>query len=196
MRHLHAVHQEGEEELVRRAREGDPEAFRRLVEDHLPRLWKVAWRILRHREDTEDVMQEVFLAAYRALPRFRGECSLSTWLHRIAVTRALNHLSSGAEKIRRSSEPWERDGGEEFHPAGEPAASSPLRALETGELQRRLARCLDKLPPAWRAALALRDVEGFSYEEMSRSLKIALGTVRSRLARARLALRECLQEEG
>jgi len=196
MQNLQAVPRDGEEELIRRARQGDPEAFQRLVEEHLPRLWKVAWRILRHREDTEDVMQEVFLAAYRALPGFRGDSSLSTWLHRIAVTRALNHRGAAAERIRRASEPWEGMSGEEIRSAGEASVPSPLKTLETRELLRKVARCLDKMPAAFRAALALRDVESFSYEEMAETLDIAVGTVRSRLARARMALRQCVQEES
>jgi RNA polymerase sigma-70 factor (ECF subfamily) len=196
MQRLKVVPPDGEEELIRRARAGDPDAFQRLVEEHLPRLWKVAWRILRHREDTEDVMQEVFLAAYRGLSGFRGESSLSTWLHRITVTRALNFRDTAAERIRRAAEPWAGAAGEEFRAGGAWTPPSPLKSLETRELARRVARCLDQLPAAWRAILALRDVESFSYEETARTLGIALGTVRSRLARARIALRECVQEEG
>jgi RNA polymerase sigma-70 factor, ECF subfamily len=196
MRNLRVVLGEGEEELVRKARKGDPEAFQRLVDEHLPRLWRVVWRILRHREDTEDVMQEVFLAAYRALPGFRGDSSLSTWLHRIAVTRALNHRGTAAERIRRASEPWEGAGGEDFRQAGGASVATPLASLEAEELLRRVTDCLERLPAAWRGILALRDVESFSYEEMSRILGIAVGTVRSRLARARLALRECVEGKG
>ena len=196
MRYPQAVPPDGEEELVRRARLGDSEAFQRLVEEHLPRLWNVAWRILRHREDTEDVMQEVFLAAYRGLPGFRGESSLSTWLHRITVTRALNYRDTAAERIRRAAGPWAGTAGEEFRAGGTWNPPSPLRTLETRELLSRVARCLDKLPGVWRAALALRDVENCSYQEMARTLGIAVGTVRSRLARARMALRECVQEGG
>src|SRR5439155_12741200 len=96
-----------ETELVERARAGDRQAFDRLTEMHLPRVWRVVWGVLRHREDTEDIVQEVFLTAYRSLPDYRAECSLSTWLHRIAVTRALNHLDLAAEKVRRSSLPIE-----------------------------------------------------------------------------------------
>ncbi|HEV8336146.1 MAG TPA: sigma-70 family RNA polymerase sigma factor [Candidatus Polarisedimenticolia bacterium] len=196
MRNLRLVSPDSEEELVRRARLGDADAFQSLVRQYLPRLWKVAWRILRHREDTEDVMQEVFLSAYRALPEFRGESSLSTWLHRIAVTRALNHRDKAAERIRRVSDPWTGFAGERFRSAEASETASPLRTLETRELMRRVSQCLEKMPMSFRAVLSLRDVETLSYEETARILGIALGTVRSRLARARLALRECVQEEG
>jgi len=184
---------------VARARGGDREAFDRIVESHLAAVWRVVWRIVRHREDTEDLVQEVFLAAFQALPGFRGESRLSTWLHRIAVTRALNHLERSEEKIRRASraldeaadQPDAEAGGAGLAPA-EGQAPSPLQELEAGELRRRLDECLERLPGAWRAVLILRDVESASYGEIARVVGIALGTVRSRLARARLALRRCV----
>src|SRR5262249_27087729 len=92
-----------EERLVARAQGGDREAFALLVQIHLQHVWAVVWRILRHHEDTEDVVQEAFLAAFRALPHYRREARLSTWLHRIAVTRALNHLDRKEEKMRRAA---------------------------------------------------------------------------------------------
>ncbi len=189
-----------DEITLERARGGDREAFDRLVGVHLPRVWRVVWRVLRHREDTEDVVQEVFLAAYKALPEFRGDSLLSTWLQRIAVTRALNHIERVSEKVRRASQPLESGGAGTEEAAGlQPGmiiatdAPSPLQALEAEELRRRLLECLGRLPAAWRTVLALRDGEGSSYEEMSRALGIALGTIRSRLARARLALRRCVE---
>jgi len=199
-----------EETLVARARAGDRDAFGRLVDSHVDRVWTLVWRVLRHHEDTEDVVQEVFLAAWQALPGFRGEARLATWLQTIAVTRALNHRARGAERLRQASIPLDRlaegdaparAGGASLAgrpPAAEPAdphpAASPLRALEAGELRRRLARCLEKLPAAWRAILALRDGGDRPYEEIATTLGLALGTVRSRLARARLALRDCVEE--
>lgn len=192
-------------DLIRRARGGDREAFAPLVEAHLPQVWSVVWRILRHQEDTEDVVQEVFLAAFQALPSFRGEARLSTWLHRIAVTRALNHLDRSEEKIRRASQALEDKPAGRAGWAMAPAVAadawqsrdpSPLKSLEAGEIRRRLAECLRKLPGAWRAVLALRDVDRISYEEIAQVSGIALGTVRSRLARARLALRDCMEAGG
>lgn len=188
-----------EARLVARARGGDREAFDRIVESHLAVVWRVVWRIVRHREDTEDVVQEVFLAAFQAMPGFRGDSRLSTWLHRIAVTRALNHLERSEEKIRRASraldeaavEPMDGASGDGLAPSGR-HVPSPLQELEAGELRRRLDECLTRLPGPWRAVLVLRDVESASYEEIARVVGIALGTVRSRLARARMALRRCV----
>ena len=189
-----------DERLVERARAGDRDAYDLLVEAHMSRVWRVVWRIVRHAEDTEDVVQEVFLTAWRGLADFRGEARFSTWLHSIAVTRALNHLDRASEKVRRSSVPLESFGNPD--PERERAAPielrasdgpSPLQMLEAAEVERRIALCLDRLPPAWRAVLALRDDEDRSYEEIARMMDLALGTVRSRLARARVSLKECVE---
>jgi RNA polymerase sigma-70 factor (ECF subfamily) len=189
-----------EARLIERARSGDREAFERLMEAHLERVWGLVWRVLRHREDTEDVVQEVFLTAWRSLPGFRGDASLATWLGRIAVTRALNHLDRGGEKVRRGSVSLTTEPDETAPSAGRVVelmdarpGASPLKVLEARDLGRRLSICLARLPAAWRAALALRHGEHRSYEEIAASLGLALGTVRSRLARARLALKECVE---
>ncbi|MFQ5720473.1 MAG: RNA polymerase sigma factor [Acidobacteriota bacterium] len=182
---------------VRRAAAGDREAFAELMEDELPRVWRVVWRILRHDQDTEDVVQDVFLQVHRALPRFRGEARFSTWLHRIAVNRALNHHDRAAERLRRASRPIDEApddaAGVKHGLALAAGAPTPLHALEVKELQQRLAVCLEKLPAAWRAVLALRDAEVMSYQEIAATLGSALGTVRSRLARTRLFLKRCVE---
>jgi len=185
--------------LLARARAGDRVAFEGLVERHLSQVWGVVWRIVRHTQDAEDVVQDTFLTAWRSLGDFREEAALSTWLHRIAVTRALHHVERASERMRRASRSID---DEETGPAAlialeggrsRAAAESPLRQLESKELLARLQQCLDKLPPAWRAVLALRDVDALAYDEIARVLEVALGTVRSRLARARLALKECVE---
>ena len=184
---------ENEAGLVERAREGDTEAFDRLVQAHLGAVWRVVWRILRHREDTEDVVQEVFLTAYQALAGYRGDCRLSTWLHRIALTRSLNHRRSRGERLRRASRPLEVGTGLTLATAGGIEERTPLVDLQSKELLQRLSACLESLPVIWRAAVALRDGEEMSYEEMADVLGVPLGTVRSRLARARSALRDCVR---
>lgn len=173
------------------------------MDAHLPQVWRVVWRILRHREDTEDVVQEVFLSAHRSLEKFRAESLLSTWLHRIAVNRALNYRNLSAEQMRHASEsldgpePDQAEGSRETAGTRLPATSpSPLQELERKELERRVAECMKTIPPLWRAVLGLRDGESLSYEEIAARMEIALGTVRSRLARARLALRRCVEGEA
>jgi RNA polymerase sigma-70 factor (ECF subfamily) len=177
-----------ESDLVQQARAGDRRAFDQLVAIPLPQVWATVWRVLRHLEDSEDVVQEVFVTAHRALSGFRGDSKFSTWLHRIAVTRALNHIEKSEEKLRRASDPFDPES------ASVPRAiQTPLRALEAKELMRRLADCLGKLPAAWRAVLALRDAEEKSYEQIAEALHVELGTVRSRLARARASLKDCVE---
>jgi len=186
-----------EDALLARARAGDRDAFGTLVERHLPHVWRVAFRIVRDEADAEDVAQETFLAAWRALATFRGEALFSTWLHRIAVARALNHLDRAAEKTRRASAPLVRGDGAEIDVGpewgAEAEARSPLAALEAEELRRRLLDCFRALPGPWRVVLALRDAEELPYEEIAARADLALGTVRSRLARARLRLKECVE---
>lgn len=191
-----------EDELVRRARDGDRRAFDRLVHLHVPQVWATVWRMLRHREDTEDVVQDVFVTAHRSISGFRGESKFSTWLHRIATTRALNHLERAEEKLRRASTPLEaeeddRPGATAVGAAALTASgASPLQALEAKELMNHLVECVKLLPVAWRAVLALRDGEGMSYERIAEALRIELGTVRSRLARARTSLKDCVERRA
>ena len=195
MGHQEAVVDRLEDNLVQRARDGDGRAFEDLVRTHLQQVWRVVWRILRHHEDTEDVVQEVFLAAHQALATYRGGSRFSTWLHRIAVNRALNHRSLAAERMRKASESID-DSPVESSIEPMRREISPLRHLEMNDLKRRLAECLSRLPAPWRAVLALRVDESLSYEEISAVLGTAVGTIRSRLARARLALRQCVEGEA
>ncbi len=189
---------EAERDLVDRARGGDRAAFERLVSAHLSRVWRIAWRIVRNDADAEDVVQEVFLAAWQGIPAYRGDCAFTTWLHRIAVTRALNFVDRSAERLRRASRPIDEPAAGD--PNGDPPLSrladrgpTPLESLEARELLRRLADCVSRLPSAWRAVVALRDGESLAYDEIARVLDLAIGTVRSRLARARLALKQCME---
>jgi RNA polymerase sigma-70 factor (ECF subfamily) len=188
--------------LIARAREGDAAAFERLVERHAPQVWRVVWRILRQTEDAEDVVQEVFLTAWRSLTDFRGDAKLSTWLHQIAVSRALNHVDRAAEKLRRASTSVDAPAGTGAdtlnpHPLSDrlrTSSPSPFQALSARERLARLRECLERLPADWRALLALREGEELDYREIASALGIALGTVRSRLARARLNLKQCVEE--
>lgn len=186
-------------DLVRRARRGDAGAFDELVRMHMGRVWRVVWKILRHHEDAEDVVQEVFMAARQALKGYRSEASFTTWLHRISVNRALNHRARASERIRRAAVPLAGEHpGEEAGRVMELASREPsaLQRLEESDLARRLATCLEDLPRAWRALLALRIDEDLSYTEIASVTGTAIGTVRSRLSRARLALRRCLGGEA
>jgi RNA polymerase sigma-70 factor (ECF subfamily) len=184
--------------LLARLRAGEALAFEELVRGASPRLLATLRRMLRSEEDAREALQETFLSAFRALERFEGQARLSTWLHRIAVNTALMKLRS---RRRHPEEPIDDllprfDAG--GHRLPEPAAP-PLPADETLDGERRRAlvrRCIDRLPEAHRSVLLLRDIEELGTGEAARALGISADAAKTRLHRARQALRELLVREG
>ncbi len=181
-----------ETELLRRARTGDRDAFSALVEFHQKQVYHHALRMVGNEEDAADTAQEVFLKAWRCLPMFRGDSAFSTWLYKLTDNAALDLLRR--EKKRR----WDLalDGlpadGLFFADDG----PSPQEALEEKELKEAVAEGLAKLSEDHRRALVLREIDGLSYGEIAEALDVDLGTVKSRIARARMALRKILRENG
>jgi RNA polymerase sigma-70 factor, ECF subfamily len=174
----------GEEQaLVARARGGDVEAFRALVERHAGRVQALALRIVRSASDAEEVAQDAFVRAWLALPRFRGESSFATWLHRITVRRALDRAES--LKLRHAREQG-LDAAETLAAAADDAPD-PRR--------RRLERMIAALPPAQRAAVTLYYLEDRAVEQVAMMLGVPEGTVKTHLSRARAALRKAWLEE-
>lgn len=175
----------GPEALVERLRAGEPGAFEELVIAHQHRVFSVALRMLGNRGEAEEVAQEVFLRVHRSIGSFRGEAKLSTWLYGIASRLCLNRLSGGERKlVRQGAETLERLSG----PGGDPA-----ERVEENELSQALHRAIDELSEERRIVVVLRDVEGLSYEEIASALDLEPGTVRSRLHRARMDLKEKLE---
>jgi len=174
-----------EGEWIERARAGDQAAFRKLVERHSVRAMALARRMLGSDVDAEEAAQDAFLRAWRALPRFRGDSSFSTWLHRIVVRRALDR--SAALKVRHAVE----TGLEEAHERSEPPAPGGTRR----ELSRRLDRLLESLPGVQRAAIVLYYYEDRSVEQVAQAMGIPAGTVKTHLHRARSLLRAGWVEE-
>jgi RNA polymerase sigma-70 factor, ECF subfamily len=170
--------------LVGRARGGDREAFRRLVERHYRRIYHVARRMLGSPQAAEDVVQETFLSAFKNLPGFEERARFSTWVTTIAMNRCRNHLRSAASS---RSAPLDHD-----PPA--PAASNPEARAGAHELAGHLERALAAIAPEHREVIVLRDVEGLPYEAIAEALGLEAGTVKSRLHRAREAMR--VQLEG
>lgn len=174
-----------ERALVERLRGGDPEAFEELVRTYQHRVFGIAVRMLGDASEAEDVAQEAFVRAHRALPGFRGEARLSTWLHAIVSRLCLNRLASGERRLRMP------DAGLIARRADpRPDATEDL---ERGELEAALARAIGELPEDRRVVVLLRDVEGFSYDEIATALGLEPGTVRSRLHRARMDLKAKLE---
>lgn len=182
---------QSEEELVRRIQHGDDAAFDRLVDLCAPRVYNLAFRLLGSADDAQDCAQDAFLRVYQALPRFKGEAAFSTWLYRIVVNVCQDELK---RRQRRPTPLSILDDGHdgpscsELLTSGDTAEESALRRERTQLLQQAIAT----LPESFRLVLVLYDVEGCSYTEIAAILKTHVGTVKSRLNRARNQLREKL----
>ena len=183
------------EELVKRAKKGDQDAFERLVLDNQNKVYSLCVRMTGSREEGADLAQEAFLKAWQGLKSFQGDSSFSTWVYRLAANVCIDHL-------RRQRRRQNIDSGasldDEDSGWTEPADwnQDPQRTLEVSERSRALARGLEKLPDHQRQVLVMRELSGLSYQEIGEKLDLDLGTVKSRLARARLALRKILLEDG
>lgn len=179
-----------EQELTARARRGDQEAFAQLVQDNQRRVYGLALRMTQNPEDAMDLAQETFLRAWSALPNFRGSASFSTWVYRLAYNTAIDFLRKSS--LRRDvSVPL----GEQV-PEVADTRSDPQGELERREVRAALERGLAQLPEHYRTVLVMRELSGLSYQEIAQVLKLDLGTVKSRLARARGELRKILREDG
>jgi len=175
----------GPDPLVARLQAGEARAFEELVITYQHRVFGVALRMLRNSTEAEDVAQEVFLRAHRGIAAFKGEAKLSTWLHTIAARLCLNRLAGGPRGLEvRSEGALER--------LAQPGAD-PSAAVERSELEAALHRAVADLPDDGRIVVVLRDFEGLSYDEIAAALDLPLGTVRSRLHRARTDLKDKLE---
>jgi RNA polymerase sigma-70 factor (ECF subfamily) len=159
----------------------DVPAFEELYRQHSTRLFNLAWRMCGTRADAEDLLQEVFLLAYRKLPEFRGDSSVGTWLYRLAMNKCLDHLKS--RQTRASGATVTLD---------EEAIAGPRPAADGGFKRLDLERAIARLPDGARAAFVLHDVEGFQHHEIAAILGISEGTSKSQVHKARLKLRGLL----
>lgn len=188
----HSMNQLLDEELVRRVQRGDKQAFDSLVRKYQYKITQLINRYVKDADEALDVAQESFIKAYRALPSFRGESAFYTWLYRIAINTAKNHLAMRAR--RPTDDEIDIETAEQFESA------SHLKDIETPEglaLSNELAsviQCaLDELPEELRVAITLREFDGLSYEEIATAMECPVGTVRSRIFRAREAIDKKLQ---
>jgi RNA polymerase sigma-70 factor (ECF subfamily) len=171
-------------ELLESLRRGEAEAFEALVVTYQHRVFSIAVRMLGDRSEAEDVAQEVFLRVHRSIRGFRGEAKLSTWLYAITSRLCLNRLKSGSKQRKAGETALERIAD------GRP---DPGATLEASELDAALHRAIAELDDERRIVVVLRDLHGLSYEEIATALDLELGTVRSRLHRARMELKERLE---
>lgn len=176
-----------DEKLVARAQKGDRTAFDLLVRKYQNKVAKLIARYVRDRREVEDVTQEAFIKAYRALRGFRGESAFYTWLYRIAVNTAKNYLESQGRRPPTTDVEVE---GAEGADLGERLReqATPERHLLTTEIADTVYRTIQRLPEDLRTAILLREIEGLSYEEIAQIMDCPIGTVRSRIFRAREAI--------
>ena len=179
-----------ERALIDRASGGDPEAFNQLMEQHERRMYAVALRMCANREDAQDCLQEAMLRVYRAIGNFKGESSFSTWVYRITMNTCLDELRRKKNKQSASLDDLLDEG---WAPADE--RTSPEKHAVRAETARILHQTIRELPEDMRAAVVLRDIQGYAYEEIAKILDINVGTIKSRISRGREKLREKLREK-
>ena len=186
---------EEEAKIIRAVVDGNTNAFEDLVLEYQKQVYHIALKMTGTEEDAFDLSQEVFLKAFRSLSTFRGEAGFGSWLYRMTANLCIDFLR---KKKRQGGQIISLDAEEEDRGPTElpDLRSEPQHALEKKELQKKGRAGLERLPHEQKLILVLRDVEGFSYQEISDALKIELGTVKSRIYRARAHLARLLTEDG
>ena len=184
---------EVDQQLVERAQRGDKRAFELLVIKYQRKLGRLLSRMVRDPGEVEDVTQEAFIKAYRALPNFRGESAFYTWLYRIAINTAKNYLVALGRRAPTTTE-FDNEDAESFDDAEALRDTSTPENLMMGrEVATAVNRAVEALPEDLRTAITLREIEGLSYEEIAGVMDCPIGTVRSRIFRAREAVAEKLR---
>lgn len=179
-----------DQELVERAQRGDKRAFELLVMKYQRKLARLLSRMVRDPAEIEDITQESFIKAYRALPQFRGESAFYTWLYRIAVNTAKNYLVARGRRAPTTTE-FNAEEAEGFDDAELLRdIATPEAELQTKQIAAAVNKAVDALPEELRTAITLREIEGLSYEEIAQMMDCPIGTVRSRIFRAREAISE------
>jgi len=176
---------EADQALVERVQAGDQQAFGLLVAKYQRKLMRLVMRLVRDQAEAEDVTQEAFIKAYRALPNFRGESAFYTWLYRIGVNAAKNWLIANRRRAPTttavdSDEAEGYEGGELLHDT-----DTPERLLMSRQIADAVNAAMDRLPDDLRTAITLREIDGLSYDEIANAMNCPIGTVRSRIFRAR-----------
>ena len=173
--------------LVERVQKGEKQAFDVLVLKYQNKIIQLVYRYVHDPEEAQDVAQEAFIKAYKALGRFRGDSAFYTWLYRIAINTAKNYLVASGRRPPKSD--IDAQDAEQYEGAtGLKEYATPERLLLRDEIQESIARAIDELPDELRTAITLRELEGLSYEEIAQTMDCPIGTVRSRIFRARDAI--------
>jgi RNA polymerase sigma-70 factor (ECF subfamily) len=177
--------------LIAECLQGRTAAFGELVQRYQDRLYNTVYRLVGNAEDAQDVVQEAFIHAYQSLASFKGDSLFYTWMYRIAVNTAISWRRKQRGFVRLQ---LDQNGGAGMEPADSSNGNQPAYAMEQAEQERRVQVALNRVSPEHRAVLILKDMEGQKYETMAEILQVPIGTIRSRLHRARLELRQVLEQ--
>jgi RNA polymerase sigma-70 factor (ECF subfamily) len=182
-----------DQRLVERAQRGDKQAFELLVAKYQRKLARLLSRFIRDPAEVEDVAQEAFIKAYRALPSFRGESAFYTWLYRIGINTAKNYLVAMGRRAPTTTE-FDSEDAENFEDGEQLRdANTPENELMSKQIAKTVNETMEALPDELRTAIVLREIDGLSYEEIATVMNCPIGTVRSRIFRARETIAERLR---
>lgn len=177
-----------ETEMISRCQEGDQEALKEIFDKYHKKVYRIAYGVVRQREEALDIVQEVFIKLFRSIKNFKGRSRFYTYLYRMAMNTAIDHARKVGKQFFSS---LDEEGS--FEPSDK-VEKGPEKMLLQKELEGRVALAMDKLPPEQKAALIFRDVEGLSYREMSEAMGCSIGTVMSRLHYGRRKVQELLKD--
>ena len=177
-----------ETEMISRCQQGDQEALKEIFEKYHKKVYRIAYGVVRQREEALDVVQEVFIKLFRSVKNFKGRSHFYTYLYRMVMNTAIDHKRKAGKQFMSS---LDEEGS--FEPSDE-AEKGPERILLQKELEERVKLAMDKLPAEQRAALIFRDVEGLSYQEMAEAMGCSIGTVMSRLHYGRKRMQDSLKD--
>jgi RNA polymerase sigma factor RpoE len=182
-----------DQQLVGRAQQGDKHAFELLVSKYQRKLGRLLSRFIRDAGEVEDVTQEAFIKAYRALPTFRGDSAFYTWLYRIGINTAKNYLAASGRRAPTSTN-YDAEEADAFEDGDQLRdLNTPENLLMSKQIAQSVNQSMDRLPEELKAAIMLREIEGMSYEDIAKIMGCPIGTVRSRIFRAREAISEQLR---
>ena len=177
-----------ETDMISRCQQGDQEALKEIFDKYHKKVYRIAYGVVRQREEALDVVQDVFIKLFRSIKNFKGRSNFYTYLYRMVMNTAIDHKRKAGKQFMSSLDEEGR-----FEPSDEPE-KGPEKILLQKELEERVKRAMDKLPDEQKAALVFRDVEGLSYQEMAEAMGCSIGTVMSRLHYGRKRMQESLKD--
>lgn len=179
--------------LIKRSQKGDINSFEELIKEYKKIAFNIALKILKNKEDAEDISQEALIKVYKNIDRFNMDSSFKTWLYRIVVNTCLDHVRKNKENPISIDQPI-RSGHDEFYMDVEDYRPTPQEILETKLTQKMVMDAVNELEDDFKSIIILRDINDFSYEEISEILECNIGTVKSRISRGRQKLKEILEK--